>query len=662
MKTGRAYSILNVKAIDEDEDNYLISGIATTPTPDRMGDVVEPMGAKFALPMPLLWQHQHDAPVGRVEFAKPQKNGIPYKATLPKIKEAGRLRDRVEEAVQSIRYRLVTAVSIGFRAMRDSMEYIEDTGGIRFKEWEWLELSLVTIPANAEATIKSIKSLDSKLLAASGHKQSTVAWLDFPAGVTAKNIRNITSGPEGNSMNIAEQIKAFEAKRAASAERMAALMEKSAEEGRTLDAAEEEEYDTLATEVKSVDAHLVRLRSLEGANVAKAQRITVKAGESAEGAAAARIPHIVQVDKPLPPGIEFARYAMCLGSAKGQLEVAHNIAKTRFADTPRVVNTLKAAVAAGTTTDSTWAAPLVEYNQFAGDFVEFLRPQTIIGRFGQGGVPSLRAVPFNVNIRAQTSGGEGYWVGQGAPKPITKFDFENIYLPWAKVANIAVITEELLRFSNPSAELLVRDSLAAALIARLDIDFVDQGKVAVANVSPASITSDVVAIPATGTGTAADIRTDVKALMGAYITANITPTTGVWIMSASTALALSLMMNALGQREFPDVTMLGGTFMGLPVITSEHVVSGTSGSIVILANASDIWLSDDGQVVLDASREASLQMLDNPTNNSTGSTTATSMVSMFQTNSVAIRAERWINWKKRRSAAVQVLDNVSWGT
>lgn len=41
-----------------------ITGTASTPTTDRMGDVVEPMGAKFKTPMPLLWQHESDKPVG----------------------------------------------------------------------------------------------------------------------------------------------------------------------------------------------------------------------------------------------------------------------------------------------------------------------------------------------------------------------------------------------------------------------------------------------------------------------------------------------------------------------------------------------------------------------------------------------------------------------
>ena len=82
---------------------------------------------------------------------------------------------------------------------------------------------------------------------------------------------------------------------------------------------------------------------------------------------------------------------------------------------------------------------------------------------------------------------------------------------------------------------------------------------------------------------------------------------------------------------------------------------------MIAVNASDIFLSDDGQVTIDMSREASLEMLDNPTNNSATST-ATSAVSMWQTNSIALRAERFINWAKRRADAVAYMDDVNWGS
>lgn len=163
MKLERAYTLLEVRGTDEDARS--IEGVASTPTPDRYEDVVEPLGAKYALPMPLLWQHRSDSPVGHVEFAKAQADGIPFKARILKTDEPGTLRDRLEEAWQSVKLGLIRAVSIGFRPLEYSM--IEG-GGIRFLSWEWLELSLVTIPANGEATINVVRSIDASERAASG--------------------------------------------------------------------------------------------------------------------------------------------------------------------------------------------------------------------------------------------------------------------------------------------------------------------------------------------------------------------------------------------------------------------------------------------------------------------------------------------------------------
>lgn len=662
MKTGnrdlhRAYSLLEVKEIgggDAASDYWTLKGLATSPKPDRLNDVVDSMGATYAEEIPLLWQHRHDQPIGHTYLGKATKKGIPFEAKIPKITEPGVLKDRVDEAIQSVKHRLVAAVSIGFRVLDDAMEFLEN-GGIKFSKTEIMELSLVTIPAHMDATISSVKSLDNDSRAASGIKRSvSIAASRVSAGASAVSISK-SPAREGNAMKtIAEQISAFEAKRVASSERMESIMTKAAEEDRTLEVEEQDEYDNLDSEVQAVDKHLTRLRSLERMQAAKAQPVG-KPTTVAEGSAA-RAPVITAGADVLPKGMEFARYVRCLVLAKGDPMRAHEIAKTHFPDNPRVTNVLKAAVAAGTTTDSTWAAPLVDYTTLTSEFIEFLRPQTIIGKFGVGGVPSLRRIPFNVRMGRQTSGGSGYWVGQGKPKPLTKFAFDEVTLRWAKVANIAVLTEELVRFSNPSADMLVRSALAEALRERMDIDFVDPGKAEVANVSPASITNGVVGVTASGTNAAA-VRADVQDVMAKFIAANITPTTGVWIMSATNALALSLMQNALGQSEFPGITMTGGTFVGLPVITTEYMteVADSSGSPIILANADDIYLADDGGVMIEASREASLEMLDGSLTQDASNGTGASLVSMFQTNSVALRAERVINWKKRRAEAVAMI-------
>lgn len=457
---------------------------------------------------------------------------------------------------------------------------------------------------------------------------------------------------------ISEQIAALEATRAAKAARMNEVMTKGLEEGRSTDLAESEEFDTLEGELKTLDADLVRLKKLEALNAQTAKAVDGTSVSKAGASRSTALPVSVKNTEKLEPGIKFARYATCVALAKGNIMQAAEIAKSRFGDDEDVNLRIKAAVAAGTTLDSTNAAPLVRTDNFEGDFVEFLRPQTILGKFGQNGIPSLRRIPFNVRITGQTSGGEGYWVGEGAPKPVTEFDFNAVELRWAKVANIAVLTEELIRFSSPSAERLVRDALAEALINRLDTDFILPSKAAVANVSPASITNGVTAIPSSGTSADA-VRDDMRALWATYIANNIDPTGAVYIMNPRTALALSLMRNPLGQSEFNGMTMRGGSLDGVPVIVSNYVPYTSAGGLVILANASDIYLADDGQVAIDASREASLQMDNAPTNNS-ATPTATTLVSMWQTNSVALRAERYINWAKRRPQAVAYLSGVNW--
>lgn len=467
-------------------------------------------------------------------------------------------------------------------------------------------------------------------------------------------------------MNIQDEIKKFEETLKQKRAQMMTIMEKSVETGETLDAESRENYDTISAEVKALEEHIKRFKDLEILNAQSATPVTDKSGLPA------RIPAVAKNTQKLEPGIEFARYAMCKLASNHNPMMAFELAKNHYPQNERVVKTLelearggklemfmKATVEAGTTLDATWAGPLVDYQNFAGDFVDYLRPRTIIGQFGRNGVPKLNEIPFNVRIGGQTSGGSANWVGEGAPKPLTAFDFTATELRWFKVSAISVLTEETIRFSNPSAERLVRDGLAAAVIERIDLDFVDPDKAAVANVSPASITNGLTPIVSSGIDADA-VRADIQALWAPFIAARNAPRNAVYIMDSTTALALSMMQNPLGQSEFPGLTMNGGTFMGVPVVVSDYLPVDTSGSIVILANASDIWLADDGQVTIDASNQASLQMLDNPTNNS-ASGTPTTMVSMFQTNSVAFRAERFINWARRRVSGVAYLSGVRWG-
>lgn len=149
----RAYSTLEIKALDDETGT--ITGIASTPTPDRMDDIVLPEGAKYRLPIPLLWQHNHYDPIGHVTEAKVTAKGIEVVA-----KVALGVTEDIDRYWKLMKAGLVRGLSIGFRGLK--VAQIEGSWGVEFQEWEWLELSAVTIPANAEASIATVKEFAAK--------------------------------------------------------------------------------------------------------------------------------------------------------------------------------------------------------------------------------------------------------------------------------------------------------------------------------------------------------------------------------------------------------------------------------------------------------------------------------------------------------------------
>jgi HK97 family phage major capsid protein len=466
---------------------------------------------------------------------------------------------------------------------------------------------------------------------------------------------------------IAEQIVDLKSTRAALEKKMDEVAQKSIDEGRSMDTAEAEEFDTADEQIKSIDADIVRLTKLEAVKASQAK----SAAEQSKAVGDQTVGNGVQVgvqikhSEKLDAGIAFARYAMCLTKAKGNHQVAFQLAERHYPQSEGVVRTLKAqaegadlsemlktkaTVPAGTSTDSTWAAPLVYAETFMGDFIDYLRPRTLIGQ------ANFRRVPFNVRIGGQTSGGTANWVGQGKAKPVTKFDFNATTVPFTKVAAIAVITQELARFSDPSAEALVRDSLADCVIAKVDNDLFDPDVAAVSGVNPAGLLNGVSPVAGPTSADPDDIRCALLRLWAPWDSTNI-GARPVYYTTPAVARFLASLRDALGNKAFPGTTMTGGDLDGIPLRVSQYLANngGSGGAPLILVDESEIYLADDGSVTLDQSDQVSLEMNDAPTSNS-GTPTGASLVSMWQTNSVAFRAERSIWWGARRSGAIQWID------
>jgi len=586
----RAYALLAIKSVAAGARRF--SGIASTPELDRQGDSFDPAGATFRNSLPLLWHHDPKQPIGRVTLTRTPE-GILFEATIPEVDEPGPFKTRVDEAWQSIKAGVITGVSIGHRILDGGLEMLRN-GTRRITKSEICELSLVTIPANASASILTVKSL----------------------------------AKERPVMTIAERIQGLTQTRADLGMQMQNLME-SAPAGSTLDESTAATVDEIKLKIKTCETDEARWRDLEAVQMTKATAVTSPYSH-------------VSVSETVEPGIKFARYVLASIGCKYMNTDAVTYAQSRWgSSTPDVALALKAAVAAGTTTDATWAKPLVNPS-ITADFLPLLRAATIIGK-----IAGLRKVPFNVNVPQQTAGGVVAWVGELKPKPVTAMAFAMENLPFNKVAAIVVLSQELVRFSNPSAEAVVRDSLVKDIAAYLDAQFINPAVAAVAGVNPASITNGAPTAAATTNPLA-----DILGLINHFATNNI-PVDGLtFLLSPANALALSFRTNLDGSPEFPGIGINGGTYKGLQFITSNTLTT----NVVALA-PQYILMADDGGVTIDASTEASLQMDSAPVSPVIDTTV---MVSMFQMNAVALRAERYITWKRVGTNTVKYLTATAW--
>lgn len=654
---GRAYSLITIKAMDDDKRE--ITGIATTPEPDRMGDIVEVDGAEYKLPIPFLWQHDSLQPIGEVYAAKKTKDGIEIKARLVKVDSPSQLAARLDEAWQSIKTGLVRGLSIGFSAV----EYaFMDDGGIRFIEWNWHELSAVTIPANASASIATVKSFDNQaMLAASGTKAKPIEKA-LPSGVTEKKLPKVKliTPKEDNMKTIKEQLDGFRKTLELKKQKQMEIVTKNGD-GETLDAAAQEEFDTLTSEISEVEKHIERLEIVEKSALQNATQITEKAGSSEAAGANARKPLAAQVKatENLEKGIGFARFARIKGLAytgeAGTRDEAQ-IAKMLYPNDEKLIKSIveKAAVPAANTLSSTWAGNLINEGGIAfADFVEYLRPRSLYGQISS----RFRNLPFDTPVLVQGSGGSAQWVKEGEAKPLTQWTYTRTKLTPLKVAAIAAVTKETLMRASVSADAFLRDELARSAIARIDGTLISDDA-AVADESPAGLLNGTTELTLVGDGTVAGIRCDIATFLKS-MSGNLLSVSGAfWVMSENTAIDLSMATNEVGAPAFPGVTPTGGTLAGLPVFTSQYVPVDSTGPVVALIKGDEIFLGDEGGIQVKTSDQATLQMDSAPTQNSI-TPTATTGVSMFQTNSVAFLVERFLNWQKRRSTSV-VYAHVNW--
>ena len=134
------------------DEGGTISGLAWPfGSGDRVGDWIEPGAFKSVnLPIPILFGHDHNDPIGAWNFAQEKSDGLHLtgKLLVDDLPRAREVRALVKSGA-------VRGVSIGSITKSSSPR----TGGGRtIKSLELLEASLVTIPMHPGAKVTSAKS------------------------------------------------------------------------------------------------------------------------------------------------------------------------------------------------------------------------------------------------------------------------------------------------------------------------------------------------------------------------------------------------------------------------------------------------------------------------------------------------------------------------
>ena len=422
-------------------------------------------------------------------------------------------------------------------------------------------------------------------------------------------------------MTLSQLIKAFTAKSAELDARKKEILKAAAEDDegpRTLNEAEQNEFDSIEKELSSVRAHIKRLeKQLEeeagnaqppndDADRYKGQKVVVKSGN-------------------VGPDEEFKgqRYIQLVKSrAVAHLEgsTPAEVAKHMYGEhlAPFILKSADPIVASDVP-----KAPGVQ------DFVDILREDSAYDQL------NFRRVAPHVPIATQTTQASASFIGEGAQASQSKWAATTTTLAPHKVVSLVPQTIEAVRDNSVGSDRLVMQDMLGAI--RNKVDEVMFGTSAAQSTAiPAGLLYQAHAIVSSGSEHD-DLTADIKGVLSFIPRLVSMPTL---LMSPRMAFAISTIRTELGVSVFPSMSINGGTLEGLTVKVSNAIPDNR----VIALVENEIYSILDQGVQIALSTEASVDG-----------------TSAFENGLVVFRAIRPVSWAKRRSDVVVYLDNVTYG-
>lgn len=326
------------------------------------------------------------------------------------------------------------------------------------------------------------------------------------------------------------------------------------------------------------------------------------------------------------PGFDLARLGFALAKMQGDILAAVEYA--RDAGWSRPERILRDAVNAGTTSATDWASKLTDYRNISSGFLSAIAVQSpldALAPLAAGNIPARK------RIVVSTVALNGDIVAEGSMKAVNKLAFDTTLTAEQKAVAMVVLTDELLRMSDSAAITLIQRELAAGCAAAANTQFL-------ADLAASVNTAGTI------TGTSSFLADLHDAL-----TAIVSRGTGKCAAIVSPAVAVDLSM--LSGSAFDKMTPQGGEIRGVRVLVSDQTPSNN----IVVVDPSKLNI-DPGLVTLAEASAGAIQMDDDP------GAGAQNLVSLYQTNSRALRAERRISYSILREDAAAVITSPDYST
>lgn len=307
---------------------------------------------------------------------------------------------------------------------------------------------------------------------------------------------------------------------------------------------------------------------------------------------------------------------------------------------------------------------------FSSDVIELLRPSAVVRSLN----PTTMPMPTgNVKVPKITAGATAAYAGENQAVNATEQDTGQLTLTFKKLVAIVPISNDLVRYSSPSADSIVRDDMVRSLATREDKAFIrDNGT----SGTPKGLRSWIHGdnkFNANGTVSLANVTVDLGKMIQKLMAADVPliveqfpaggpnqvqPVTSRpgWIMSPRTYMYLTTVQNGQGFYAFRPEMMMG-TLWGFPFRVTSQVLEtmnagadtgGTQTELYFGAFAHAI-IGEALGLTVDASQEAAY-------NNSGGT-----VVASFSQDQTVVRVMAEHDFALRYDKAFALLQRVAWG-